>query len=79
MADLNQQVWDAINETPSIPEGAKKSLHVKLMRLFEQSKTSVGKKLGVTFMTQEGSAAGDQTARDRKTKGNPGTPKPKSV
>ena len=77
--DLNQQVWDAINETPRIPEEVKKALHVKVMRLFEQAKSPVGKKHGVTFMTQEASLAGDESARNKDHRGNPGESKPKSV
>ena len=78
--DLNQEVWDAINATPKIPDEVKKSLHVKVMRLFEQARaTPVGKRLGVTIMTQEASLAGDRIAQDRKADSNPGAPKPKSL
>ena len=77
---LNEEIWDAINSTPSIPNEVKKSLHVRIMRLVEQSKASpVGKRLGVTVMTQEGSLAGDKVASDRNNPPLAGDAKPKSL
>ena len=78
--NLNEQIWDAINSTPSIPAESKKALHVRIMRLVEQSQASpVGKKLGATFMTQEASLAGDKQAANRKASPLAGDIKPKSV
>lgn len=77
--DLNKELWDVINATPKLSEEVKKSLHVKILRLIQLSKSPTGERLGVTFMTQEGSVAGDRTAANRKRKGNPGDAKPKSV
>ena len=78
--DLNQEVWNVIDATPRIPEEVKKSLHLKVMRLFEQARsTPVGKKHGVTIMTQEASLAGDRTAQDRNAGSTPGDAKPKTV
>jgi hypothetical protein len=77
--DLNKELWDVINATPKLSEEIKKSLHVKILRLFQLSKSPTGEKLGVTFMTQEGSLAGDRTAASRSRKGSPGDSKPKSV
>lgn len=78
--DINNEIWNAINQTPKIPEEVKKSLHLKIMRLVEQQRaTPVGKKHGVTVMTQEASLAGDQTAQDRRGKGTPGQAKPKNI
>ena len=78
--NLNEQIWNEINSTPSIPEGSKKALHVRIMRLVEQSRASpVGKKLGATFMTQEASLAGDKQAANRNASPLAGGIKPKSV
>lgn len=78
--DLSKEVWNAIDTTPRIPEEVKKSLHVKVMRLVEQSRSSpVGLKHGVTVMTPEASLAGDKTAQDRRTGGNPGDSKPRTI
>lgn len=78
--DLNNEIWNAIDTTPRIPEEVKRSLHVKIMRLVELSRSSpVGSKRGVTVMTQEASLAADKTAQDRRTGGNPGDAKPKTV
>ena len=77
--ELNQEIWNAINATPKLPEDVKKTLHVAIMRLIEQSKaTPVGQKLGVTIMTQEASLAGDKhvTGREMPLAGDA---KPKSV
>tara|TARA_R110002096_G_scaffold108964_2_gene238491 strand:+ start:2343 stop:2582 length:240 start_codon:yes stop_codon:yes gene_type:complete len=77
---LNEEIWDAINSTPSIPAESKKNLHVRIMRLVEQSQASpVGKKLGVTVMTQEGSLAGDKQASNRDAPPLAGDAKPKSL
>jgi len=77
---LNEEIWDAINATPKIPEEIKKTLHVTIIRLIEQSQaTPVGKKLGVTIMTQEASLAGDKVASDRNRKPLAGDAKPRSV
>jgi hypothetical protein len=78
--DLNKEVWDVIEATPKIPDEIKRSLHVKIMRLFEQARaTPVGKKHGVTIMTQEASLAGDKVAQDRHADINPGEAKPKNL
>ena len=77
---LNEEIWDAINSTPNLPEESKKNLHVRIIRLIEQSQASpVGKRLGVTVMTQEGSLAGDKQASNRKNPPLAGDPKPKSL
>ncbi len=77
---LNEEIWNAINATPKLPEEVKKTLHVTIMRLVEQSKaTPVGQKLGVTIMTQEASLAGDKIAANRQNKPLAGDAKPKSV
>lgn len=77
---LNEEIWNVINSTVGISDDVKKTLHTSIMRLIEQSKRSpVGRKLGVTVMTQEGSMAGDKQASDRKSKPLPGDAKPKSL
>lgn len=77
---LNEEIWNAINAAPKLPENIKKSLHITIMRLVEQSKaTPVGQKLGVTIMTQESSLAGDKIASGRKNKPLAGDAKPKSL
>ena len=61
--NLNEEIWAKINATPKLPEEVKKTLHITIMRLIEESKASpVGKKLGVTVMTQEASMRGDPDA-----------------
>lgn len=58
--DINAEVWKVISETPGISDEIKKSLHIKIVRLVELARTSpVGKKMGVTVMTEGASAAGD--------------------
>jgi len=77
---LTEQIWEAIDATPSLPAEMKKSLHLRIMRLVEASQASpVGKKLGVTVMTQAASLAGDKVAKDRNVDQLPGGSKPKSV
>ena len=77
---LNEEIWNEIDSTLKIPADTKKNLHIRIMRLVEQAKeTPVGKKLGVTVMTQEASLAGDKVAQNRKTPPLAGGPKPKSV
>jgi len=77
---LNEEIWDAINSTPSLPEESKKNLHVRIMRLIEQSQSSpVGKRLGATIMTQEASLAGDKQAKNRNNPPLAGDSKPKSL
>ena len=77
---LNEEIWDAINSTPSLPDESKKSLHVRIMRLIEQSQASpVGQRLGATVMTQEASLAGDKQASNRKKPPLAGDSKPKSL
>ncbi len=74
--DLNEAIWNLIDSRPKITtEAQKRALHVDIMRAVEVSKTQVGKKLGVTIMTQEASAAGDKANQTR----NPVQAKPKSV
>lgn len=78
--DLNQEIWRAIDATPKLSDESKKTLHAKVMRLFEQARTSpVGKKLGVTVMTQEGSLAGDRSAQNRDAPQDPNSARPKSI
>jgi hypothetical protein len=78
--DLNQVVWELISSRPKIvTEEQKRALHVDIMRAVEQSKTQIGKKHGVTVMTQEASAAGDKSIQEPGNRGNPGMPKPKTV
>ncbi|MHA2063072.1 MAG: hypothetical protein ACXABY_01705 [Candidatus Thorarchaeota archaeon] len=78
--NLNEEIWGEINATPALPEEVKSNLHVRIMRLIELAQaTPVGKKLGVTVMTQEASLAADKVAADRKNKPLAGDPKPKSV
>lgn len=77
---LNEEIWNEINSTPSIPEEVKKSLHVRVMRLIEQSQaTPAGKTLGVTVMTQEASLAADKVAQNRRNPPLAGDAKPKSL
>jgi hypothetical protein len=78
---LNEEIWDALNATPKLPEEVKKSLHVRIMRLIEasQAKGSVRKPLGVTIMTQESSLAGDRIAQNRNNKPLAGDARPKSI
>lgn len=77
---LNEEIWNVINSTVGISDDVKKTLHTSIMRLIEQSKRSpVGRKLGVTVMTQEGSMAGDKVASDRRGKPLAGDAKPKSL
>jgi hypothetical protein len=77
--NINEEIWKILDETPQISSETKQSLAIRLARLFEQSKSTVGKKLGVTVMTQEGSMAGDKAAQDRKYKNDPGQSRPKSL
>lgn len=78
--DLNQTIWELINSRPKIAtEEQKRALHVDIMRAVEKSKTQVGKKHGVTVMTQEASAAGDKVNQEAGHRGNPGLPKPKTI
>jgi hypothetical protein len=78
--DLNAEIWKAIESRPKITTDEQKhALHVDIMRLIEKSRTNVGKKLGVTVMTQEGSLAGDKAAQNRREKGAPTDSKPKSI
>lgn len=64
--DLNIEIWNEINTTPGMSEEVKKTLLVRIMRKIEESKSPVGRKLGVTIMTQEASLAGDRVAQNRK-------------
>lgn len=76
---LNEEIWDAINATPKMPEEVKKSLLITILRLIEKSQaTPVGQKLGVTIMTQEASLGADKVVSGRR-KALPGDAKPKSV
>ena len=78
---LNEEIWGVINATPKMPEEVKKSLHVNIMRLIEESqaKASVRKPLGVTIMTQEASLAGDKVAANRDQPPLAGDAKPKTI
>ena len=76
---LNEEIWGAINATPKMPEEVKKTLHVTIMRLIEQSQaTPVGQKLGVTVMTQEASLGADKHVSGR-SEPLAGDPKPKTL
>lgn len=78
--DLNQEIWNIIDATPKIPLDVKKSLYLRLTRAVEHARsTPIGRRHGVTIMTQEASLAGDNSAQDRNNKGNATDPKPKSV
>jgi len=78
--DLNQTIWELIDSRPKIQtDEQKRALHVDIMRAVERAKTQVGKKHGVTVMTQEASAAGDKAFQEPGNRGNPGMPKPKTV
>lgn len=78
--NLNEEIWGEINATPSLPEEVKTNLHVRIMRRIELSQaTPMGRKLGVTVMTQEASLAADKVAADRHRKPLAGDSKPKSV
>jgi hypothetical protein len=77
--NLTEEIWDAINATPSLPQASKKALHVSIIRLIEESRKPTGNRLGVTIMTQEASLAGDAVAADRKKEQDPTAPKPKSL
>jgi hypothetical protein len=77
---LNEEIWGEINSTLKLPEEVKKNLHVRIMRLIEESQaTPVGKKLGVTIMTQEASLVADKVASNRRNKPLAGDAKPKSI
>ncbi len=76
---LNEEIWDAINATPKMPEEVKKSLLVTILRLIEKSQaTPVGQKLGVTIMTQEASLGADRVVSGGR-KPLPGDAKPKTI
>jgi hypothetical protein len=60
--DLNKEIWEAISATPRFPEKSKQALHVRIMRLIEESRKPTGKKLGATIMTQEASMSGQDGA-----------------
>lgn len=78
--DLNQVIWTLIESRPRIvTDEQKRSLHADIMRAVEKAKTQVGKKHGITVMTQEASAAGDKSIQEPGNRGNPGMPKPKTV
>lgn len=77
--DLTQEIWDAINATPKLAEESKKALHVRIVRLVEESRKPMGRRLGVTVMTQEASKAGDAVAKDRGAPQDPTGAKPKSI
>lgn len=77
---LNEQIWDEIKATPKLPEEVKKALHVRIMRLIEESQSNPARQhLGVTMMTQEASLAGDKVAQDRDNPPLAGDAKPKSI
>ena len=75
---LNEEIWNTISATPKLPDEVKKSLHVRIMRLIEESQSNPARKpLGVTIMTQEASLAGDKIPA---VEGQvPGNPRPKSI
>ena len=77
--DLNEAVWKLLDGRKLTTDAQRRALHVEIMRAIETSKTQVGKKQGVTVMTPEASAAGDQINRTPGHRGNPGEPKPKTV
>ena len=78
--DLGKEIWDILEATNKIPQSVKKALYVKLMRAIEHAKsTPIGKRHGVTVMTQEASLAGNNSAHDRNSKGAPTDAKPKSL
>lgn len=78
--NLNEDIMSAIDATPKIPQEVKTNLHIRIMRLIEQSQaTPVGRKLGVTIMTQEASLSADKVASNRRNKPLAGDAKPKSI
>lgn len=78
--DLNEAIWKIIDSRTKITnDEQKRALHIDIMRAIEVSKTQVGKRLGVTIMTQEASSAGDKINKEPGHRGNPGEPKPRSV
>lgn len=77
--NLNEEIWKIIDSRPKMTDEQKRALHVDIMRAVEKSKTQVGKRHGVTIMTQEASAAGDRVNQEPGHRGNPGLPKPKTV
>lgn len=78
--DLNEAIWKIIDSRPKvITEAHKRALHVDIMRAIEMSKTQVGKKHGVTIMTQEASKAGDKVNQSPGHRGDPGEAKPRTI
>lgn len=77
--NLNEEIWNEINSTPGMSEEVKKTLLVRVMRKIEEAKTPVGRKLGVTIMTQEASLAADKIAQNRKRSPMPGDATPKRL
>ena len=78
--DLSQAIWKIIESRPKITtDEQKRALHVDIMRVVEMSKTHVGKKLGVTIMTEGASLAADKVNQQPGYRGTPGDPKPRSV
>jgi hypothetical protein len=64
--NLNEEIWNIINSRSRITtEEQKRAVHVEIMRAVEKSKTNVGKKLGVTVMTEAASLAGNASAQNR--------------
>lgn len=76
---LNEEIWNEINSTPGMTEEVKKTLLIRIMRKIEEAQTPVGRKLGVTVMTQEASLAADKIAQNRKQAPLPGDAKPKRL
>ena len=77
---LNVEIWNEINSTPTLSEETKKSLHVRIIRLIEESQSNpLKKKLGVTIMTEEASMGGDKVATNRNQLPLAGDAKPKSL
>lgn len=78
--DLNEEIWNILNSRSKITtEEQKRAVHVEILRAIEKSKTNVGKRLGVTVMTESASLAGNVSAQNRNKSGNPGQSRPKSL
>ncbi len=77
---LNEEIWNEINSTLKLSDEIKRSLHVRIIRLIEESQSNPARKtLGVTIMTEEASMAADKVAANRHNPPLAGDAKPKSI
>jgi hypothetical protein len=77
--NLGEEVKKAIEATPKIAKESADALYIRIMRLINESRKPTGQKLGVTIMTEDASIAGDEVARNRNAKQDPGSSRPKSL